>query len=313
VTLGAIASGTVISGGTDIVQAGATTGPVGFAGSGGTLVVSGPVPGNLAVSGFTSGAGDKIVLSGATYTSGATAVLSGGNIVITDGGSTYSISDPTGTLGTPFTVVNDGGVLELIACFATGTRILTPDGERLVEELEVGDTVVTVRDDGPASSKVVWTGRRAMDILRHNNPAIVRPVRILAGAFGDNTPERDLRLSPHHAVYVDGQLFEAIALVNGVTIIQEHETRHVTYHHIELEQHDILLAEGLPTESYLDTGNRDMFETSTGAMQLHPDFRTAENAPTCAPLHRTGPAVDQAHAKLAAIATAMTAGRVKWG
>jgi autotransporter passenger strand-loop-strand repeat protein len=310
VAAGGIAANTVISGGTDILQAASNDGPVTFAGNGGTLVFDGagtPSTQYFSVSGFVSGSGDAIVLSGLAYISGASAVLSGGQITITDGGSTYTIADPNDPAGTPFSTVNDGGVVELlIPCYANGTHILTTEGERLVEDIAVGDTVVTVRDGGPATAKVVWTGRRTIDILRYNKPEIVRPVRILAGAFGNNTPERDLRLSPHHAVYIDGALFEAVALINGITVIQEQTTRFVTYHHIELEQHDIMLAEGLPAESFLDTGNRDMFENTTGALQLHPDFRHPEAAPTCAPLHRTGPEVAAVHARLAAIAEAMT-------
>jgi hypothetical protein len=219
-------------------------------------------------------------------------------ITVVDGGSTYTLSDPTATDGSSFRIVNDGGFAELVPCFAAGTRILTENGEVLVEDLKLDDAVITVREGGPMTSKVVWTGRRAIDASRHPTPEIVRPVRILAGAFGGGLPERDLRVSPHHGIYLDGALFEALALVNDTTIIQEHQTRYVTYHHIELEEHDIMLAEGLPTESYLDTGNRDMFENTEGAIKLHPDFRTAENAPTCGPLYRNGHEVEKAKAKL---------------
>jgi hypothetical protein len=103
-------------------------------------------------------------------------------------------------------------------------------------------------------------------------------------------------------VYVDGELFEAIALVNGITIVQEQNTRLVTYHHIELQQHDIMLAEGLPAESFLDTGNREMFETGTGALRLHPDWRTPEAATTCVPLHRESETSAQVKARLLALA-----------
>ena len=80
-----------------------------------------------------------------------------------------------------------------------------------MEELAIGDRVVTVRENGPATRKIVWAGRRSIDISRHPGPELVLPVRILAGAFAPGLPERDLRLSPHHAVYANGRLFEAIA------------------------------------------------------------------------------------------------------
>jgi hypothetical protein len=156
-----------------------------------------------------------------------------------------------------------------------------------------------VRVGGPASAKLVWTGRRHVDLTRHPQPDLVRPVCILAGAFGPDLPERDLRLSPNHAVYVQGNLFEAISLVNGVTIFQEQRTRSVTYHHIELTSHDVLLAEGLPAESFLDTGNKAMFE-GAGAMQLHADFRAPATAQCCAPMIREGSELDTLRARLAA-------------
>lgn len=72
---------------------------------------------------------------------------------------------------------------------------------------------------------------------------------MVAGAFGPGLPKRDLRVSPRHAIYMDGNLFWARALVNGATLLQEQDTRKVMYYHIELETHDIVLAENLPAES----------------------------------------------------------------
>ncbi len=189
-------------------------------------------------------------------------------------------------------------------CFAAGTKILTIRGEVAVEDIVVGDTVITVRADGPETRKVVWTGRRGVDISEHPEPALVRPIRILAGAFESGLPERDLRLSPHHAVYLDGVLFEAQSLLNGATVIQEQSTKHVTYHHIELEQHDIMLAEGLAVESYLDTGARNMFEDQQ-TIVLHPTFLGIASSEFCAPLVLEGELLEAAREKLLARAEAL--------
>jgi len=184
-------------------------------------------------------------------------------------------------------------------CFASGTRILTLRGEIAVEDVALGDVVVTVRADGPASRRVVWTGKRRINITRQLEPELVRPIRIMAGAFGADLPARDLRLSPHHAVYVEGVLVEAQALVNEATIYQEPDTRVVTYHHIELDSHDVLLAEGLPVESYLDTGNRGMFEG--GVVQaLHPQFRSNTDEGFCVPMVRGGARLEAIRASLGA-------------
>ena len=92
-----------------------------------------------------------------------------------------------------------------------------------------------------------------------------RPIRILAHAFGKGAPLRDLRLSPDHAVFVDGALVPIRYLLNGTTIARE-AVAEVTYYHIQLENsagapsHEIVYAEGLPVESYLNTGNRSALD-----------------------------------------------------
>jgi hypothetical protein len=72
-------------------------------------------------------------------------------------------------------------------------------------------------------------------------------------------------------VFIDGVLIPIRYLINGATIVQE-PTNEVIYWHVELPRHDILLAEGLACESYLDTGNRGAFENGVGPTMLHPDF-----------------------------------------
>ena len=112
-------------------------------------------------------------------------------------------------------------------------------------------------------------------------------------------PRRDLWLSPNHAVFVDGALIPIVCLVNGRSIVQEPIDR-IRYFHVELQRHDVLLAEGLPCESYLDTGNRTDFENAPGATQLHPDFVAWRwEAEACAPLVVSGPILDAVRAHLA--------------
>jgi hypothetical protein len=172
-------------------------------------------------------------------------------------------------------------------CFAAGTRILTPEGERRVEHLAIGDEVLSARD-GHAARQIIWVGSRTIDITRHANPEKIIPVLIKAGAFGPGLPERDLRLSPDHALFIGGQLIEAKTLVNGATIIRDRGQKFVTYHHIELASHDVVLAEGLPAETYLDSGNRQNFETDAGPIALHADFAAAAREAACAPLTLDG-------------------------
>ena len=129
-----------------------------------------------------------------------------------------------------------------------------------------------------------------MICAEHRRGADVWPVRIAAGAFGEGLPGRDLYLSPDHAVFADGVLVPIRYLVNGTTIAREAAGR-VTWYHVELADaeggaaHDVLLAEGLPSESFLDTGNRGAFANGGGAIDLHPDFaRAVWQRLGCAPL-----------------------------
>ena len=101
------------------------------------------------------------------------------------------------------------------------------------------------------------------------------PIRIAPHAFGDARPKRPLMLSPDHAVFVDGVLIPIRFLLNDETIAQV-KVNATTYYHLELRKHDVVLAEGLPVESYLETGGRDAFDNGGGAIQLHPEFAPHE-------------------------------------
>ena len=89
-----------------------------------------------------------------------------------------------------------------------------------------------------------------MPLIRKPNQ--VWPVRVAAGAFGPGRPHNELFLSPDHAVYVGGVLIPIRHLINASTIAQV-AMDHVTCYHIELLQHDVVLVQGLPAESFLDS------------------------------------------------------------
>jgi hypothetical protein len=161
-----------------------------------------------------------------------------------------------------------GTYIEANPCFATDTAIRTVRGDVLVQDLRVGDSVVCV---GGGVRPVVWIGRRTVDVARHPSPESVAPVRVRRGAFADGLPRRDLLLSPDHAVYADGVLIPVKHLINGSSIAQI-AVDEVAYFHVELDRHDVLLAEDLPVESFLDTGNRAAFANHDGPVMLHPHF-----------------------------------------
>ena len=147
------------------------------------------------------------------------------------------------------------------------------------------------------SAPVRWLGHRTLHCGAYARPELVWPVRVRAGAFGPGLPRRDLLLSPDHAVFVsvDGYgdaLVPVRHLVDGVGIRQE-EVALVAYWHVELDAHEVILAEGMPAESYLDTGNRSAFANGGPAVALLSAFvqqRWEERA--CAQLVVAGPIVD---------------------
>lgn len=150
------------------------------------------------------------------------------------------------------------------SCFAEGTRIVTPKGTVLVEELKVGDEVWTrgkildnkTFEEGTfVAKKIVWTGNYSA-FTSDNEHA---PVLIRKGALGPKLPSKDLYVSRNHSVIVSGELVPAYKLINGTTIQQSYDRKNVRYYHFELEDHMAVLAHGLLTESYLDTGNRYSF------------------------------------------------------
>jgi Hint domain len=188
------------------------------------------------------------------------------------------------------------------ACFVTGTRIMTDRGPVPVELLSKGMRVTTA--PGGDSLPIEWIGYRHVDCTRHPRPASVCPIRIRKDAFGEDAPSRDLLLSPDHAVGFDGALIPVYLLVNGHNIVRQ-PMDHVTYYHIELSRHALLLAENLPVESYLDTGNRSAFANGGAAVQLHPEFTGwVWEAAGCAPLIVTGPLLTRARLYLERAETA---------
>jgi collagen type I/II/III/V/XI/XXIV/XXVII alpha len=206
----------------------------------------------------------------------------------------------TGTFGS-LSKVSDGagGTLVTAACFREGTRIATMRGEVAIETVRVGDLA---RTSLGAHRPVVWIGYRAVEIARHPRPQDVMPVRVRAHAFDAGQPSRDLFLSPDHAVYLDGVLIPVRYLLNGASIAQVPASR-VTWWHVELDAHDTVLAEGLPTESYLDTGNRGAFANGGPVVHAHPDFSRSTalavwDARACAPLVTDGAAVEAMRARL---------------
>jgi hypothetical protein len=196
-----------------------------------------------------------------------------GGVAVLQNMSTMAVSLDLTTV--PIATGADTGlVIDTVSCFATGTRLAIPGGLQTVETLAVGDLLLT---ESGAARPAIWIGRREVDCARHAYPETVWPVLVKANAFGPSLPRIDLVLSPEHAVHIADVLIPIRNLIDGINIVQI-PTDHITYWHVELATHDVLLAEGLPCESFLDNGQRGAYATP------------------CAPLRTQGPHVERARA-----------------
>ncbi|WP_237217081.1 Hint domain-containing protein, partial [Falsiroseomonas oryziterrae] len=139
---------------------------------------------------------------------------------------------------------------------------------------------------------LLWIGRRRIALAGHASAAELAPVRIRAGALGDATPHRDLLVSQDHCLWLDGALVPARLLVDGVSITLEAGLAEVTYLHVELAGHAVLLAEGAAAESWLDAGNRPWFANADVALLAvagTPDAHATREAVPCAEVVLGGP------------------------
>jgi hypothetical protein len=123
---------------------------------------------------------------------------------------------------------------------------------------------------------------------------------VAAGAFAARCPSRDLWLSPDRAVCAGDVLIPVKYLINGHSIAQV-AVNEIPYWHVELPRHDVILAHGLPVESFLDTGNRQAFANGGGLAALFPDFAPlAWEGLGALPLVVTGPAVTKLRRRIEA-------------
>lgn len=145
-----------------------------------------------------------------------------------------------------------------VICFTPGTRILTPQGLRLIEDLREGDLVQT-KDNG--AQRVEWMGSRRMSGARLMAMPGLRPVRIAPQFFGEDLPDQELVVSPSHRIVIKGDvardlfntpevLVSAKDLINKTSVTVDMSLREVTYVHLLFDRHQVLWANGVETESF---------------------------------------------------------------
>lgn len=167
----------------------------------------------------------------------------------------YSLSD------------SSAGNLMYETCFLAGNMIATPDGLRAIETLNVGDRVSVFEKDSrkTGTRTILWAGQKTVytpssATLGTATDRGAFPVRILKDAFAPDTPSQDMLITPEHCLCLDGRLVPARMLVNDRSIFYDRSFESYTYYHIETKDHCLIWANNVLTETYLDTGNRMMFD-----------------------------------------------------
>ncbi len=198
----------------------------------------------------------------------------------------YVPGDPEA--GTVF--FNDGTTMtfseieKVIPCFTPGTMIATPTGERPVEDLRVGDRVVT-RDNG--LQEIAWIGSKTLSGKQLASSPHLRPVLVRAGSLGNGLPERDMFLSPNHRVLVASSMTQLYFEENEVLVAAKHlvgaagvhqvETIGTTYIHFMCANHEVVLSNGSWTESF-QPGDYSLKGLGNGQrneiFELFPELRT---------------------------------------
>jgi len=172
-------------------------------------------------------------------------------------------------VGVPLTVTSSGEGPNYLAsdyavpCFTKGTRIMTPGGQRKIEDLVVGDIVSTANGD---EAHIRWIGQVEVDAAEMAQSPKLRPIRISAGSMGAGLPSRDLLVSRQHRMLVSSSIAQrmfgardvlvpAIRLTEIPGIYVDMSVEQTCYIHLLLDTHDVILAENTPSESlYLGEG-----------------------------------------------------------
>jgi fibronectin-binding autotransporter adhesin len=312
---GGTISGAIISGGTvEVVSGGNAGSSITFATNSGTLQIDGPnTPGVLlagtSISGFVPG--DTIDLTGIDYSTPNSAFVNGSDqLQITEGGNTYEIQLTGDFTGDTFNLAPDNGgagsgtEITETPCYCPGTLIKTKRGQKKVEKLKIGDQVMTASG---VTRPIKWIGKRSYGGRFVMGRKDILPICIKAGALDDNVPHRDLWISPNHAMYLDGVLIEAKDLINGVSVVRAPSVESIEYFHVELETHDVIIAEGALAESFIDDDSRFLFHNAREYRALYPAAVTTI-AQYCAPRLQDGYEVEAVWRRLAARAGLASAG-----
>jgi len=251
---------------------------VALTGAGATLSLADPAQFSGTIANF--GAGQTIdILDLQFNTANSVTLLSGDVLEILAQGQSFALQlDQAGNYANDaFHLASDGGdgtdiTESAVPCFLKGTLIRTPSRDVAVEALAIGDALMGA--DGQVL-RVKWIGRRRYGAADAQD-CDIQPILIKTSAFSENVPDRDLFLSPSHAVLVDGYHIPAGALANGVSVIAMEGVREIEYFHIETEAHTSIIANNTPVETFIDDDSRRLFDNAAEYERLYPGQGQAE-------------------------------------
>jgi hypothetical protein len=185
----------------------------------------------------------------------------------------------------------------VIACFTPGTKIATMKGEIPVERLVVGDKVVT-RDNG--IQQIRWTGQKKVDWRSMTAHPHLKPVLVRQGSLGKDLPERDLMVSQNHRMLVANErtalqfdeaevLVAAKHLIGGLSV-RSIDSMGTTYIHFMCDRHEVILSDGIWTESFqpTDTSLKGFGNSQrTELFEIFPELETSEGRAKFVPARKT--------------------------
>lgn len=170
----------------------------------------------------------------------------------------------------------NNGTLTTI-CYLAGTLIESEQGEVKIETLKVGDRIYSYQQGKKILKEIKWISTQH-HIVNPDLPDDLAscPVHIVRNALANNIPHKDMKVTPEHCLFLNGKFIPVRMLVNGYSIYYDHSIASYDYYHLELEEHSIIMADGVLSESYLNTNNHKHFHQNDNIITLKPHIKTWE-------------------------------------
>nr|WP_254455547.1 Hint domain-containing protein [Komagataeibacter melomenusus] len=215
-----------------------------------------------------SGSGGKTItmLNSAGQTVAEYAVKTADGVTLPDGNYSTNVTD---LAANPLQVTYADDNTYIGACFLADSMIETPSGQCAVQDLRIGDEIIAYAAGSTLTRRVIWAGRKK-ETVRMGLPddEAGYPIRILRNAVAEGVPCKDMLITAEHCLFFEGGFIPARMLVNNRSVFYDRSITAYEYYHIETEEHSIIKADGMLTESYLDTGNRGTFQQNGAVVSI---------------------------------------------